>query len=179
MPPSSSFDARVTGPAGALLAALVDAEETVGTAESITGGLLGAALTEAPGSSEAYRGGVIAYATDLKIQLLGVDPSLLAAHGVISAACAEAMAEGARVRTGSTYGLATTGVAGPSEQEGQPPGTVYVGLAGPAGTRAVSLWLEGDREEIRHRTVAEALSALGEQVVERRTGRLGEESLLG
>ena len=161
------------------MAALAGSGVTVGTAESLTGGLLGAALTATPGSSAVYRGGVVAYATDLKVQLLGVDPALLAREGVVSAACAEAMAEGARRRTGSTYGLSTTGVAGPEPQEGAPVGRVYVGLAGPAYTRSVSLWLSGDRDRIRRRTVVAALSALSEQVHGSRPGSLGEDSGLG
>lgn len=133
---------------------------TVATAESLTGGRLAARLTETPGASETYVGGFVTYATDLKRALLDVPGDLIAEHGVVSAACATAMASGARARTGATYGVATTGVAGPTEQEGKAPGTVFVGIAGPGLLRAVALELTGDRPTITDRTCAEALSAL-------------------
>lgn len=137
---------------------------TVATAESLTGGRLGALLTAVPGASITYRGGVIAYATDLKVSLLGVPVALVAEHGVVSAPCAAAMAEGVRSLTGSTYGLATTGVAGPDLQEGRPPGTVFVGVSGPGGTSTVALNLGGDRGAIIERTCREALSALADLI---------------
>lgn len=133
---------------------------TVGTAESLTGGRLAARFSETPGASETYLGGVVAYATELKQALLGVPDEVVERHGVVSAECARAMAAGIRSRTGATYGLATTGVAGPTEQEGKPPGTVYLGLAGPGLLEAVALELSGNRREITDRTCDEALSAL-------------------
>lgn len=133
---------------------------TVAVAESLTGGLLGARLTDQPGSSETFRGGVIAYATGLKSALLGVPPVVLATSGVISAEAAVAMAEGARDRLGATYGLAVTGVAGPAEQEGAPVGTVYVGLARPTGSHPTARRLSGDRGWIRTLAVGAALDVL-------------------
>ena len=130
------------------------------TAESLTGGQVAARLTAVPGASASYRGGVVAYATDLKVSVLGVPESVVAAHGVVSAECVEAMARGVRDLTGSTYGVATTGVAGPSRQEGKPVGTVYVGLSGPASDVVLQLDLVGDRAAIVGRTVEEALTAL-------------------
>ena len=98
-----------------------------------------------PGSSEVFRGGVVAYATDVKIAVLDVPEAVVEQHGVVSAECARAMARGVRRLTGATYGVSTTGVAGPDEQEGKPVGTVYVGVAGPDGDSAVALELVGDR----------------------------------
>jgi PncC family amidohydrolase len=134
--------------------------QTVATAESLTGGRLAAALTAVPGASRSYVGGVVAYATSVKEDLLGVSTALVAEHGVISSECALAMARGAAAVTGATWGIGTTGVAGPDRQEGHPPGTVHVGLVGPGVATALALELVGGREAIQERTCAEALSAL-------------------
>jgi len=138
--------------------------ETVATAESLTGGQLAARLTAVPGASRSYLGGVVSYATSVKIEVLGVPADLVERHGVISAPCASAMAERVAALTGAGWGLATTGVAGPDPQEGHPPGTVYVGIAGavagPGGPSAVRLHLSGDRAEIQAATCREALALL-------------------
>jgi nicotinamide-nucleotide amidase len=136
--------------------------ETVATAESLTGGLLGAALTERPGSSSTYRGGVVAYAVELKAQLLGVSAELLRDHGPVHPRTAEAMAVGARDRLGATYGLSTTGVAGPEPHGDQPVGTVDVACSGPAGATVRRLQLTGGRDDIRRATVTAALGLLRE-----------------
>ncbi len=133
---------------------------TVATAESLTGGRLAAALTAVPGASAVYRGGVVTYATDLKVSLLGVPQELVDEHGVVSADCAAAMAGGARRIAGATYALATTGVAGPDPQEGRPVGTVFVGVAGPEVTSVLSLELAGTRAQIQESTCREALLGL-------------------
>lgn len=135
--------------------------ETLATAESLTGGLLATLLTDVPGASRSYLGGVVAYATSVKQAVLGVPQAVVDEYGVVSAACAEAMARGVRDRTGATYGLSTTGVAGPDQQEGRPVGTVFVGVAGPAGTHSVELALRGDRSAVRNGTCEAALSVLG------------------
>jgi nicotinamide-nucleotide amidase len=134
--------------------------ETVAVAESLTGGLLTAALTEPPGASAAVRGGLVVYATDLKAQLAGVPVPLLDAEGPVSPDVAGALAAGARDRLGATYGLGVTGVAGPDPQGGRPVGTVHLGLAGPDGGRVRTLALAGDRAAIRAATVAAALALL-------------------
>jgi nicotinamide-nucleotide amidase len=143
-----------------VLLLLREREQTVATAESLTGGRLAAALTAVPGASRSYVGGVVAYATSVKEVLLGVPEALVARHGVVSAECALAMARGAATVTGATWALATTGVAGPDRQEGHPPGTVHVGLVGPGVSTALALELVGDRAAIQDRTCQEALSAL-------------------
>jgi nicotinamide-nucleotide amidase len=139
---------------------LIERGETISSAESLTGGLVAAALTSVPGASATFRGGVVAYATDLKAAVLGVPDDLLERHGAVHPAVAEAMAEGARARMSTTVGIATTGVAGPDPAEGKPPGTVFVAVAGPGGTVSRELSLEGDRAAIRRVTVESILELL-------------------
>jgi PncC family amidohydrolase len=143
-----------------VLALLQERGETLATAESLTGGRLAAALTGVPGASKTFVGGVVAYATSVKQDLLGVPASLVERYGVISAECALAMARGAAGVTGAAWGIGTTGVAGPDAQDGHPPGTVHVGLVGPGVSTALALELVGGREAIQDRTCMEALSAL-------------------
>jgi nicotinamide-nucleotide amidase len=147
--------------AASVVTALTGRGETVAVAESLTGGLLAAALTSVPGASAVVRGGVVSYATDLKASLLGVPEELLAARGPVDAEVAGRMAAGVRRRCAATYGVATTGVAGPDPQDGVAVGTVFVAVAGPSGEPAVEpLHLAGDRWQIRDATVAAALRAL-------------------
>jgi PncC family amidohydrolase len=144
--------------AAVVIRGLTSGPATCATAESLTGGALGAALTDVPGASAVYRGGVVAYATHLKERLLGVPVDHLAAHGAVDARTAVLMAQGVRARLGADYGVATTGVAGPDEQEGKPPGTVFVAAAGPGHSAVVSsLLLTGDRDTVRRLTVVHAL----------------------
>lgn len=133
---------------------------TVAVAESLTGGLLGATLTRMPGASATFRGGVFAYATELKATLLGVPAPLLDAEGAVSAQVAAAMAAGVRDRLGATYGAALTGVAGPDPQDGVAPGTVFVAVAGPDEGQVRECGFTGDREEIRRAAVRAALELL-------------------
>ncbi|WP_250448154.1 CinA family protein, partial [Actinotalea sp. C106] len=111
---------------------------TVAVAESLTGGALTDGLVTVPGASRCLRGGVVAYATDLKHELLGVDETLLSRDGPVHPDVARAMAQGVRVRLTADYGLATTGVAGPDPQGGRPPGTFHVAVAGPRGVEVRS-----------------------------------------
>ena len=144
---------------------LLAQKQTVATAESLTAGLLGAALTDIAGSSTTYRGGVIAYATDLKAELLGVDRELLADRGAVDPDVAIAMAVGARSRLTADWGVALTGVAGPDPQDGKPPGLVYVGVAGPTGgVTATELRLSGDRNAVRTAARDAALRVLCDSV---------------
>ena len=145
---------------------------TVATAESLTGGRLAVALTDIPGASETYLGGVVTYATELKASVLDVDQRIIEEHGVVSPECAKAMASGVRALAGATFGIATTGVAGPTDQEGKPPGTVFVGIAGPGLVEVVALELSGKREQVQDRTVREALEAF-ESVLRREETPLG------
>lgn len=146
-----------------LLALLESRGETLAFAESLTGGLLADEFITVAGASAVVRGGVIAYATDLKETLLDVDPALLAQRGAVDRDVALAMARGARTRMGATYGLATTGVAGPDPQDGHPVGTVYIALSGPGGERVERLALSGTRAQIRRDAVTAAAGLLTEE----------------
>jgi len=148
------------------LDALVASGASLAVAESLTGGRLAAAVTGVPGASRAFLGGVVSYATEVKVDVLGVPAAVVDEHGVVSAACAAAMAAGVRRLLGASYALATTGVAGPDRQEGHPPGTVFVALAGPDGlSEVVGLALSGDRARIQADTVATALDLLTRRLV--------------
>jgi nicotinamide-nucleotide amidase len=143
--------------AQALVGALRDRSLTVAVAESLTGGMVAVALVDVPGASQVLRGGVVAYATDLKASLLGVDTQLLAERGAVDAEVAVAMARGVSERLGADVGIATTGVAGPGGQDGHPPGTVHVAVCGPAGAEVRSAHFAGDRDAVRRAAVALAL----------------------
>ena len=140
-----------------LVGLLKDRGETLATAESLTGGLVGGALTDVPGVSAVYRGGVVVYATDLKAKLAGVPEDLLAAVGPVHPDTAAALAAGVRERLEATYGLATTGVAGPDPQAGIEAGTVYVAAAGPGSVQVRKLQLTGDRAAVRRASVLAVL----------------------
>ncbi len=133
---------------------------TLATAESLTAGMICATLAGVAGASDVLRGGVAAYATDVKTSLLGVDPQLVARHGVISAECAEAMAVRARALLGATWALSATGVAGPTRQEDKPVGMVFVAAAGPDIIVVRELALSGSRDEVRVGSVTAALDLL-------------------
>ncbi|QBX56815.1 nicotinamide-nucleotide amidohydrolase family protein [Nocardioides seonyuensis] len=147
-------------PVDDLLGRLSAAGLTLATAESLTGGLLAGSLTSVPGASRVFLGGVVAYATDVKQSVLGVPASLLERHGAVSGECAEAMATGVRELLGASFGISTTGVAGPDEQEGRPVGTVWVGVAGATGATSRLLALPGGRDEVREATCRAAVSLL-------------------
>lgn len=135
---------------------------TIGFAESLTGGLIASRFTDVAGVSGVFRGGIVSYASAVKHDLLDV-PDV----PVVSAASAEAMAAGARRVLGADVGVSTTGVAGPAEQEGQPVGTVFIGLAiGDAAPESVQLRLPGDRKRIREFSAISALDLLRRRLLE-------------
>ena len=148
--------------ATAVLTVLRRRSETLATAESLTGGLVGTRLTSVPGASASYVGGVITYATRLKSTLTGVDPTTLAEHGPVDARTAAEMAIGVCRTCQADWGLATTGVAGPDPQDGHPAGEVYIAIAHPGGgfVRVEALRLSGDRQAIRDAAATEALALL-------------------
>lgn len=150
-------DAELAEVLARLVGVLKERQETVATAESLTGGMVGAALTDVPGVSAVYRGGLVVYATDLKAKLAGVSEDLLAAVGPVHPDTAAALATGVRERLEATYGLATTGVAGPDPQAGIAAGTVYVAAAGPSSVQVRKLQLTGDRATIRRASVLAVL----------------------
>ncbi|MFI5612864.1 CinA family protein [Amycolatopsis sp. NPDC051903] len=150
--------------AAELVAALKRRGETLAAAESLTAGLVCATVARIPGASAVLRGGFVVYATELKHELAGVDEQLLAEHGAVHPEVAAQLADGARARCGSTWGLGLTGVAGPDWQDGVPPGTVHIGLSGPS-TRVVRTTSEtGDRDMIRTASVGAAFSLLREHL---------------
>jgi nicotinamide-nucleotide amidase len=139
---------------------------TLSVAESCTGGLLAERITSVPGSSDYFEAGFVTYTKRLKTELLGVSEALLESAGAVSKETAEAMATGARRRTGSTYALAVTGVAGPGQGgEKAPVGTVYVGLADVNGTRVGHRQFLGDRDRIRQFTTQMALDMLRRRIL--------------
>ena len=140
---------------------LRDRRQTVAVAESCTGGLLGAALTDVPGSSDYFLGGVIAYANRVKEEQLGVPGDLIRGDGAVSAATAVAMAEGVRRLLGADIGISITGVAGPAAEEEKPAGLTYIGLADPRGRSHRYQW-HGDRWTNRRESVIAALTLLSD-----------------
>lgn len=161
VPGASGADIGAT--AELLIARLIRRGWTVAVAESLTGGLVVSSLVSVPGASAVVRGGIVAYATALKHSLLGVDAALLAAEGAVHPEVARQMADGVRdaatVDTvAADVGIATTGVAGPTPQDGRPVGTVYVAVATPEGTRVEALTLDGTRAQIRGDATAAALA---------------------
>jgi len=136
-------------------------QATLAVAESCTGGMLAERITSVPGSSDYFRGGFITYTNRMKQQLLGVPEDILKEHGPVSAQAAEAMAAGARLRTGSTFALSVTGIAGPEGGTAETPvGTIYVGLAGPSGAEACRRRFLGDRARGRAFAAQMALDTL-------------------
>lgn len=134
--------------------------QTLSVAESCTGGLLGARITERAGSSAYFLGGVLVYSNELKHRLLGVSQEILERHGAVSPECARAMAEGVKRLTGSDWALSVTGIAGPGgATAGKPVGLVYLGLA---GREAREFRFAGDRGQVRRLSVEKALEWLTE-----------------
>ena len=133
---------------------------TIATAESLTGGLVAGALTTVPGVSAVFRGGIVAYAADLKHSLLGVDAVILDRYGTVHAQVALEMARGARKQLGAMVAVATTGVAGPDPADGHPAGTVHIAVNTPDREVHEALALHGDRARIRQGTVECVLKLL-------------------
>jgi len=133
---------------------------TLATSESLTGGLIGAAVTSVPGASEVYLGGVVAYATEMKARLSGVPIPLLHEYGAVSEQSVLEMAAGVSRRSGADWGLAASGVAGPTAQEGHQPGTVWVAVSGPGVRTAALHRFQGDRASVRDQAVRAALELL-------------------
>jgi nicotinamide-nucleotide amidase len=155
--PSGATDAAT------LVRRLVSSGRTIACAESLTGGLLAATLVDVPGASNAFLGGIVAYATELKRALVDVDARLLEQRGPVDPAVAEQLADHVRNLCAvdgraADLGIGTTGVAGPDPQDGHPPGTVFIGVASARGVRSVALRLPGDRSSVRRATVARAIA---------------------
>jgi len=166
----SSEGYSVTSEAQRVVDAARAAGLTVGCAESLTGGLVASGIVAIPGASAVFRGGIVAYDSMLKNDLLGVDASSLAREGAVTAEVASAMAEGALTRLGVDVAVATTGVAGPDPDPVSrlAPGVVFIAVAGGGlGTMVRELSLEGDRSEIREHAARAALQALCDGIATR------------
>ena len=141
------------------------AGRTLVTAESLTGGGIGAALTAVPGASAVYRGGIISYCDDVKHEILGVPREILGRFGAVSRPTALAMAEGARKLLKADFAVSVTGLAGPGGDEfGHPVGTVFIGFADGDRTAARECHFSGSREEIRSQTIRTALELVLEMM---------------
>lgn len=139
-----------------IIAALTERGETVSVAESVTAGGLGRALTFSPGASAVFRGGVIAYSNEVKIEQLDIDPELITRHSVVSEEVANAMADSIRKKFGTTWGIATTGVAGPGDFEGIAEGTVWIAIRGPIN-QSLQLALDSGRDAIQTGAISSAI----------------------
>jgi nicotinamide-nucleotide amidase len=142
------------------VAALTERGQSLATAESLTGGLVSARIVDVPGASVVFRGGIVAYSADAKVDQLRVPPELIDAVGTVHPDVALAMAEGIRKVFGASYGLATTGVAGPGAHQGHRAGTAFVAVAGPNGARVEAVTASGDRSQVRNTAVDVVLSLL-------------------
>ncbi len=158
--PTSSAEGR--NAVADLVERLIRSRRTVAVAESLTGGLVMTALTSVPGASATVRGGVVAYATQVKHEALGVDENLLDRVGTVDAEVAMQMADGVRDTIGADFGVATTGVAGPDGQDGKAPGVVFVAVTTPFGRWHRELLLDGDRDAIRTSSSIAALELLSD-----------------
>jgi nicotinamide-nucleotide amidase len=155
------FGADDEGMEAAVGQLLLEKGWTLGVAESLTGGLVGSRLSEVPGASDWFRGAIVAYASDVKRKLLGIGEG-----PVVSETAAQEMALGAVSTLGADVGIALTGVAGPTEQEGQPVGTVWIGLAVDGVSEARLFQLGGDREQIRQIATISALDLLRRRLLD-------------
>lgn len=163
--PALGPDLVLRGPgtvASRVLGLLTERRETLALAESMTGGRIGALLTEVPGTSHSLLGGAVVYGPEAKRKLAGLPPAVLQAHGTVSEATALALAEGIRAQLGSTWGLAVVGTAGPGEDPSGPApvGTAWIAVAGPAGASATHTFFPGHRADVQARTALLALDAL-------------------
>lgn len=151
---------KVKRPEKILKLLLAGTGKTVSAAESCTGGMISHLITTVPGSSEYYLGSVTSYSPDIKTQVLKVSPSIIRKEGIVSSAVAEAMAEGVRKLTGSTFSVATTGWADSYGDEHEPAGTVWIGVSGPDGTISVRFRNSGSRKQNINRFADVALGKL-------------------
>jgi len=161
------FSREEGGTAELVLSLLRERGLSLATAESCTGGLVAGRLTDVPGSSDVFRGAIVAYDDELKQRLLAVDASVLAEYGAVSAEAAAAMAHGARRRLGVDVAVSVTGIAGPGGgSEEKPVGLVFVHASGPMGDRDLRFSFPGDRETIRSRSAVAALHLVRRLVTE-------------
>jgi len=152
-----SLPAEIIGLASEVIDALRARGETVSTAESLTAGSLSSAIVSIAGASDVFIGGLTAYQDEIKISHLGVDPEVLNEYTSVSEQVAVEMARGAMKTFGTTWAIATTGVAGPNPLDGHPVGAVWVAIQGPV-CQSIELSLSGERESVRNAATASAIA---------------------
>jgi nicotinamide-nucleotide amidase len=145
-----------TSPAHQIVEILKSQGATVSVAESLTGGGVGFALTQVPGSSDVFLGGVISYTSDVKVRELGVLQKTIDQHSVVSEEVAREMAQGAIKKFGTTWAIATTGIAGPGDYKGMREGTVWIAICGPIN-QTLHLTLDSGRDGVRQGAISSAI----------------------
>ena len=143
-------------PAQSIIETLTSRGQTLAVAESLTGGGLGFALTQVPGASAVFLGGIISYTTDVKVRELGVGQSIIDQYKVVSEEVAIEMAEGAKNKFATTWAISTTGVAGPGDYQGVREGTVWIAIRGPIN-QSLTLTLDGGRDGVRQGAISSAI----------------------
>ena len=143
-------------PAQSIIEILTTRGQTLAVAESLTGGGLGFALTQVPGASAVFLGGIISYTTDVKVRELGVGQSVINQYKVVSEEVAIEMAEGAKNKFATTWAISTTGVAGPGDYQGVREGTVWIAIRGPIN-QSLTLTLDGGRDGVRQGAISSAI----------------------
>ena len=143
-------------PAQSIIETLTSRGQTLSVAESLTGGGLGFALTQVPGASAVFLGGIISYTTDVKVRELGVGQSVIDQYKVVSEEVAIEMAEGAKNKFATTWAISTTGVAGPGDYQGVREGTVWIAIRGPIN-QSLTLTLDGGRDGVRQGAISSAI----------------------
>ena len=143
-------------PAQSIIETLTSRGQTLSVAESLTGGGLGSALTQVPGASAVFLGGIISYTTDVKVHELGVGQSVIDQYKVVSEEVAIEMAEGAKNKFATTWAISTTGVAGPGDYQGVREGTVWIAIRGPIN-QSLTLTLDGGRDGVRQGAISSAI----------------------
>lgn len=152
-------------PARSIIESLVSSGQTLSIAESLTGGGLGFALTQVPGSSAVFLGGVISYTSEIKVQELGVAQSTIDQFTVVSEEVAIEMAEGVMKKFATTWGISTTGVAGPGDYQGAREGTVWIAIRGPVN-QTLALTLDGGRDGVRQGAISSAIGTFARIISE-------------
>lgn len=161
VPSIESLNSALTDKAQACIELALSRHATISCAESLTGGMISAALTRVSGSSAVVRGGVVSYVNDIKHQVLDVDENILNTRGAVDKTVACEMADGVRSLCGTTFAVSVTGIAGPTgAEEGKPVGTVWMGLASADSVTARLFHFGGNREQVRLQTALSALDAL-------------------
>ena len=155
---SSSEQVLLDELAGRLVQRLRERSWSIATGESLTAGLVSSTIASVPGCSAVFRGSVVAYAPEVKTEVLNVPVELLR-QGIVTEEVARALAQGARSRLGATVGVGTTGAAGPDDHDGIPVGTACIAVCSPWGERVRTVRVTGDRSQVRHAVTQAAMEA--------------------